>query len=117
MKPNGNSAFLGPKFDGSCTNNGTKTKIGQVFFLLVFFAQKPQRPQWTTYWLRPLPQEVKSYHGTKALFETAYFYKLEIFNDKVASVPNCNLKIKPFYKILLGIVMSLQYCSFTMTKS
>ncbi len=25
---NGNSASLGPKFDGSCANNGTKTKIG-----------------------------------------------------------------------------------------
>ncbi len=47
---NGNSASLGPKFDGSCANNGTKTKIR--FCGVICTEAIKVRPQWTTYWLR-----------------------------------------------------------------
>ena len=46
---NGNSASLGPKFDGFCANNGTKTKSGTfglnmpTFVFVVLFAQKPPK--------------------------------------------------------------------------
>ncbi len=58
---NGNSASLGPTFDGSCANNGTKTKIGRfglwkvphrrkskwlnvpLFVFVVLFSQKPSK--------------------------------------------------------------------------
>ncbi len=39
---------LGPKFDGSCANNDTKTKSGTfgnapIFLFVVLFAQKPSK--------------------------------------------------------------------------
>ena len=50
---NGNSASFGPKFDGSCANNGIKTKSGTfgvwkvlnmpTFVFVVLFAQKPPK--------------------------------------------------------------------------
>ena len=49
---------LGPKFDGSCANNGTKTKSGTFgpwnfrFCGVICTEAIKVRPQWTTNWLK-----------------------------------------------------------------